>query len=115
MFSEKKVIPFEVFPFSRFYRKFLSHLFTLTSARVFTILPRKNVEDLKDGGRFPKRLSMQSVSFLIGSVSGRFFGNPMHYSCDAAKCNVKSISNKSYALLVRHTPTGKLKFASLGR
>ena len=71
-FRKKKVIPFEVFPFSRFYRKFLSHLFTLTSARVFTILPRKNVKDLKDGGRFPKRLLMQSVSFLIGSVSGRF-------------------------------------------
>ena len=54
----------------------------ITSDRLFTvILPRKNAKDLKDGGRFPKRLSMQCVS----------------------KCNVKSISNKSYALLIRHT------------
>ena len=60
------------------------HLFKFnTSDRLFTvILPRKNAKDLKDGGRFPKRLSMQCVS----------------------KCNVKSISNKSYALLIRYTP-----------
>ena len=56
----------------------------ITSDRLFTvILRRKNAKDLKDGGRFPKRSSMQCVS----------------------KCNVKSISNKSYALelLIRHT------------
>ena len=39
-FSEKKVIPLEVFPFSRFYRnsrKFLYHLSTYSySARLFT-------------------------------------------------------------------------------
>ena len=54
----------------------------ITSDRLFTvILLRKNAKDLKDGGRFPKRLSMQCL----------------------LKCNVKSISNKSYALLIRHT------------
>ena len=55
----KKVIPFEVFPFSRFdrnSRKFLYHLSTLSSARLPTvILPRKNAKGLKDGGRFRKR------------------------------------------------------------
>ena len=41
------------------------------SARLFTvILPRKNAKDLKDGGRFPKRLSLQCVSLLVGSVGG---------------------------------------------
>ena len=54
-------------------RKFLKHLSTLTSARLLTvILPSKNAKDLKDSGRFPKRLTMQCVSFLIGSVGGRF-------------------------------------------
>ena len=39
------------------------------SARLFTvILPRKNAKDLTDGGRFPKRLSLQCVSLLVGSV-----------------------------------------------
>ena len=43
------------------------------SVRLFTvILPRKNAKDLKDGGRFPKRLSWQYVSLLVGSVGGRF-------------------------------------------
>ena len=43
------------------------------SARPFmVILPRKNAKDLKDGGRFPKRLSLQCVSLLVGSVGGRF-------------------------------------------
>ena len=43
------------------------------STRLFTvILPRKNAKDLKDGGRFPKRLSLQYVSLLVGSVGGRF-------------------------------------------
>ena len=42
------------------------------SARLFTVtLPRKNAKDLKDGGRFPKRLSLQCVSLLVGSVGGR--------------------------------------------
>ena len=42
------------------------------SARLFTvILPRKNAKDLKDGGRFPKRLSLQCVSLLAGSVGKR--------------------------------------------
>ena len=40
------------------------------SARLFTVIPRKNVKDLKDGGRFPKRLSLQFVSLLVGSVGG---------------------------------------------
>ena len=35
----------------------------ITSDRLYTvILLRKNAKDLKDGGRFPKRLSMQRVS-----------------------------------------------------
>ena len=43
------------------------------SARLFTvILPRKNAKDLKDGARFSKRLSLQRVSLLVGSVGGRF-------------------------------------------
>ena len=43
------------------------------SARLFTvILPRKNAKDLKDGGIFPKRLSLQYVSLPAGSVGGRF-------------------------------------------
>ena len=43
------------------------------SARLFTvILPRKNAKGLKYGGRFPKRLSLQCVSLLVGSVGGRF-------------------------------------------
>ena len=43
------------------------------SARLFTVtLPRKNAKDLKDGGRFPKRLSLQCVSLLVGSVGGHF-------------------------------------------
>ena len=33
---------------------------------------RKNAIDLKDGGRFPKRLSLQCDSLLVGSVGGRF-------------------------------------------
>ena len=43
------------------------------SARLFTvILPRKNAKDLKDCGRFPKRLSLQRESLLVRSVGGRF-------------------------------------------
>ena len=43
------------------------------SARLFTvILLRKNAKDLKDGGRFPKHLSLLCVSLLVGSVGGRF-------------------------------------------
>ena len=43
------------------------------SARLCTvILLRKNAKDLKDGGRFPKRLSLLCVSLLVGSVGGRF-------------------------------------------
>ena len=39
------------------------------SARLFTvILPRTNAKDLTDGGRFPKRLSLQCVFLLVGSV-----------------------------------------------
>ena len=56
MFSEEKVIPFEVFSSSCFYRNswiFLQHLCTLTSARPLkVILARKNAKDLQDGGRF---------------------------------------------------------------
>ena len=72
-FSEKKAIPFEVFLFSRFDRNSpeisvpFAHSY---SARLFTvILPRKNAKDLKDGGRFSKRLSLQFVSLLVGSVA----------------------------------------------
>ena len=43
------------------------------SVRLFTvILLRKNAKDLKDGGRFPKRLSLHCVSLLVGSVGGCF-------------------------------------------
>ena len=42
----------------------------ITSDRLFTvILPRKNAQDLKDGGRFPKRLSMQCVSNVCLNVT----------------------------------------------
>ena len=41
------------------------------SARLF-ILPQKNAKDLKDGSRFPKGLSLQCVSLLVGSVGRRF-------------------------------------------
>ena len=43
------------------------------SARLFTvILPRKNAKDLKDGGRFPKRLSLHvslCSSVVLADVS----------------------------------------------
>ena len=72
----KKVIPFEAFPFSRFYwnsQKFLYHFVLSYSSRLFTIiLTRKNAKDLKDGGRCPKRLSLQCDSLLVGCVGGRF-------------------------------------------
>ena len=43
------------------------------SARLCTvILLRKNAKDLKDGGRFPKCLSLLCVSLFVGSVGGRF-------------------------------------------
>ena len=43
------------------------------SYRLFTVfLLRKNAKDLKDGGRFPKRLWLQCVSLLVDSVGGRF-------------------------------------------
>ena len=44
------------------------------SARLFTVIhPRKiYAKDLKDGDRFLKRLSLQCVSLLVGSVCGRF-------------------------------------------
>ena len=43
------------------------------SARLFTvILLRKNAKDLKDGGRFPKHLSLLCVSLPVGSVGGHF-------------------------------------------
>ena len=46
---------------------------TCTSARLLAvILPRKNAKHLIDGGRFPKRLSLQCVSLPVGSVGGRF-------------------------------------------
>ena len=76
MLSEEKIIPFEALPSSCFYRnswKFLQHLSTLTSARPLkVIIARKNAKDLQDGGRFPKRVSMQCVSFLISSVRRHF-------------------------------------------
>ena len=43
------------------------------SARLFTVIfPRKNPKGLKDGGRFPKRLSLQCEFLLVGSVGRRF-------------------------------------------
>ena len=43
------------------------------SSRLFTvILTRKNAKDLKDGGRFPKRLWLQCVYLLVVSVGGRY-------------------------------------------
>ena len=84
-YFRKKVIPFEVLPFSRFYqnyRKLMYYLSTLTSARLFTvILPRKSVKDLKDGGRFPKRLPMQWASFLIGNFN---LGDLLEHNCNPA-------------------------------
>ena len=62
-FREK--IPFGVFPFSHFsrnYRRFLYHLSNLLPAAVHR---RKNAKDLKDGVRFPKRLSIQCVSLSV--------------------------------------------------
>ena len=48
-------------------------LFPLHFPRLLTIVfPRKNAKDLKHGGRFPKRLSIQCVSLLVGSVGGCF-------------------------------------------
>ena len=60
MFTEKRYL-------SRYF------LFLAYSTWLFTvILPRKNAKDLKDGGRFPKRSSLQCVSLLVSSVGGRF-------------------------------------------
>ena len=47
---ERKVIPSEVFPFSRFYRNSRKFLHTY---QCHVILLRKSAKDLKDGGRFP--------------------------------------------------------------
>ena len=75
---ERKVIPSEVFPFSRFYRNSRKFLHTY---QCHVILLRKNAKELKDGGRFPnlkdggrfpKRVSLQCVSLLVGSVGRRF-------------------------------------------
>ena len=62
-FSEKKVIPLEVFLF-----------FSLLpeSPKLSVPFPRNNSNYLKDEDRFPKRLSLQCVSLLVGSVGGRF-------------------------------------------
>ena len=72
----KKVIPLEVFPFFSLLPESpkLSVPFVHPySARLFTVvLPRKNSKDLKDEDRFPKRLSLQCVSLLVGSVGRRF-------------------------------------------
>ena len=72
----KKGNTFRGFPFSRFLTEFpeISVPFVHSySARLFTvILLRKNAKDLKDGGRFPKCLSLLCASLLVGSVGGRF-------------------------------------------
>ena len=72
----KKGNTFRGFPFSRFLPEFpeISVPFVHSySARLFTvILLRKNAKDLKDGGRFPKCLSLLCASLLVGSVGGRF-------------------------------------------
>ena len=44
---------------------------------------------------------------MLETYGQETFSNPMHYSCGTAKCNVKSINNKSCALLFRHTPKVK--------
>ena len=71
----KKGNTFRGISFPCFYRnsrKFLYHLSILTSARLLAVkLLRKKAKDLKDSGRFPKRLSSQCVSSLVGSVGGR--------------------------------------------
>ena len=64
MFSKNKLFP----EFQEISEPFVH----ITSARLLTvILPRKNAKDLKDGGRFPKSLSLQCVSLLVGGVGGR--------------------------------------------
>ena len=45
---------------------------TYSAMLLTVILPRKNANYLKGGGRFPKRLSLLCVSLLVGSVGGRF-------------------------------------------
>ena len=45
---------------------------TYSAMLLTVILPRKNANYLKGGGRFPKRLSLQCVILLVGSVGGRF-------------------------------------------
>ena len=47
---------------------------TYSAMLLTVILPRKNAYPnyLKGGGRFPKRLSLQCVILLVGSVGGRF-------------------------------------------
>ena len=61
------------------------------SARLFTvILPRKNAKDLKDGGRFPKCLSLQCVSFLVGGVGKEHNCSPAgenEVSCLVGTCD----------------------------
>ena len=59
-FREKNT--FRGISFSRFSRNFLYHLSNLLPAAV---LRRKNAKDLKDGVRFPKRLSIQCVSLSV--------------------------------------------------
>ena len=45
---------------------------TYSAMLLTVILPRKNANYLKGGGRFPKCLSLQCVILLVGSVGGRF-------------------------------------------
>ena len=61
----KKVIPFEVFPFSRFSRN--SRKYPLTGARLLTVVPPR-----KNANWIPKRLSIQCVSLLVGSFGKRY-------------------------------------------
>ena len=73
-YASAKVIPFlsscnSVMCNFRNSQKFLQHLSTLT---LKVILARKNAKDLQNGGRFPKLVLMQWVSFRISSVRGRF-------------------------------------------
>ena len=61
------------FPLLPEFPKFYVPFVLSYSARLFTvILLRENAKNLKDGGRFPKRLSLLYVSLLVGSVGGRF-------------------------------------------
>ena len=89
------------------------------SARLFTvILPRKNAKDPKDGGRSPKRLSLQCESLLVGSVGGHFRTQQQpcrrkritfcgRYLCFSFTCMIRDSSVLSSELTYGHMHRGK--------